>query len=129
MNLRGYYEWHYHAEEIIRLCEEVLSATKGMDEASFVSNQNVYDVTLENIRLIGRGVYQLPSGMFQFYPQVDWRGLMATRYALEQSNGFWDVKSDFFWQIIKETLPLLCSTLPAVLEKAADKGPLEQKRA
>ena len=121
--------WHHHAQEIVGLCEDVLSATKGMNKESFVSRQEVYDVTLENIRLIGCAVYKLPTGVFRIYPQVDWRGLMSVRYAMEQSNGFWDVKSRFFWRLIQQTLPLLLSTLQDVLDKTSKETVLEKKRA
>ena len=120
--MSAYYEWHYHAERIMELCEEILSDTKGMDQESFASDRSVYGSTLECIRLIGRGVEEFPSGVFRFYPQVDWRGIMAVCYTLEWSGGFLRVNSDFFWQVVKETIPLLLFTLPKVLGRASDDG-------
>ena len=115
-------EWCAYAEDIMRACEEVLLSTKGLDFESFMASQEVYEVVLNKVKVIGSGVYHLPQLFLTLNSKVDWRFLIATGWALEDSESRLGVDDSAIWSLISDVIPILSATLQLATQRSGLKS-------
>jgi uncharacterized protein with HEPN domain len=54
-------EWRFYLDDMIAFSGKVLAYTTGLDQASFVANELIYDATLRNLELIGEAATHIPD--------------------------------------------------------------------
>ena len=54
-------EWRFYIDDMLVCAEKVVSYTKGMDQAGFISRSMNYDATVRNLELIGEAATHIPD--------------------------------------------------------------------
>ena len=112
-------ETREYLEDMLLCCNKAQSFVKDLSPEEFFSEAEDlnYYATLRQLELIGWLAYNLPQSMLKDHPQVPWRFIIATSYALETLID-WHLENDVIWEFVEEVLPKLHPALESMLEKA-----------
>jgi uncharacterized protein with HEPN domain len=102
-------EWRFYIDDMIRFASNVLSYTKDLDQAGFVSSSLHYDATLRNLELIGEAATHVPAAIREANPDIPWRMIIATRNRL--IHAYLGIDNDTLWSIIVDDVPGLLGAL------------------
>ncbi len=98
--------WRFYLDDMIAFAEKVLAYTAGLDQATFVTSDVVYDATLRNLEMIGEAANRIPAAIRAGIPDIPWRLLSATRNRL--IHAYLGIDDDIVWSIVKDDIgPLL----------------------
>ena len=109
-------KWGFHecVEELIAACERTLSTTKDIDKSTFLPNTDPYEAVRWNMHCMGCAVFDLPRELFDVYPKLDWKFILAMGYGAERTYLEWNVADEVLWRLIEETIPKLLPTLKKI---------------
>ncbi len=110
----GSREWRFYVTDRIEFAEKVQAYTSKMDQATFVDDSVIYDVTLRNLELIGEAATHIPSAIRDEHPEIPWRAIIAARNRLAHS--YLSVDDDIIWTIIQDAIPKLLPALRDLLD-------------
>ena len=103
-------QWIFYVDDMIRFATRVLSYTEGIDQASFQTNDLVYDATLRNLELIGEAATHVPEDVrLRTAADIPWRLVIATRNRL--IHAYLGIDNDTLWSIIQGDIPALLEQL------------------
>ena len=102
---------HDYVNDMIEYCEEILNDTKGLDQELFFADRWIFSSTLLNLIRIGWAAHSLPRSMFDLYPSVNRKRVVAVGYILEKHRSSWDIKDKLIWLMIQDTIPKLLLVL------------------
>ena len=114
-------DWQECAKEMIVSCKEIISATQDLGYDHFNSDPKIHKVVSENIQQLGTVAYDLPQIIFDLYPKIDWRGLVAMGFALGEAKDFCQLKDIVLWIFVEDEVPELLPTLQHLLKEAKRK--------
>ena len=118
-------EWYKHAKEIVDSCQAVMFMTQELEYDTFIVNsedaQDTRLVISQYLQKIGTAAYDLPQVIFDLYPRIDWRGLVAMGFALEASEDLCSVTNRVLWSVVQDTLPELLTILQNLLKESKQK--------
>ena len=124
-------DWRECAKEMITLCQKVISVTKDLDYDEFVAHPEVCEIVAQNAQQLGLAAYDLPEAIFEFYPKVDWKALIAVGYLCDEADELYEVIQGLMWPVVKDTIPALLPILHHLLQGAererSGKGLRERK--
>ena len=92
--------WRFYLDDMIVFAEKVLTYTEGLDQAGFISSEQVYDPTLRNLELIGEAASHIPDDIRTAHPEIPWRMIIATRNRI--IHGYLGIDNDTLWSIIQD---------------------------
>ena len=107
-------EWRLYIRDMIAFGEKALDYAAGLDQATFVASSVTYDATLRNLQLIGEAATRVPEEMREARPEIEWRGIIATRNRLTRACR--TISDDILWKIIRRDVPELLPKLRSLLE-------------
>jgi uncharacterized protein with HEPN domain len=94
-----------YLEDIISACNSIDEYTAGMSFDAFVADRRTVDAVLWCITIIGEASRNIPDGIRDEIPDVEWREATDMRNAVV--HGYHTIDLDLVWQVIKtETKPL-----------------------
>ena len=102
-------------------CEEIMSVTKDLGYDHFTFDSKVHGMVVESIQKLGTVAYDLPQVIFDLYPKIDWRGLVAMGCALGEVKDLCKLEDTVLWSVVEETLPELLTTMQYLLKEAKRK--------
>ncbi len=115
MSESGTRQWSFYVDDMIRFASKVQAYTDGLDFASFVASELVYDATLRNLELIGEAATHIPDEVRSSSPKIPWRMIIATRNRL--IHGYLGIDQETVWSIVREEIPELLRELEALRER------------
>ncbi len=107
-------EWRLYIRDMIAFGEKTLDYTAGLSQAEFVASSITYDATLRNLQLIGEAATRVPEEAREARPEIEWRGIIATRNRL--AHDYLGIDDDAIWSIIRRDVPELLPKLRSLLE-------------
>lgn len=107
-------EWRLYIRDMIAFGEKALDYAAGLDQAAFVASSITYDATLRNLQLIGEAATRVPEEVREARPEIEWRGIIATRNRLTRACR--TISDDILWKIIQRDVPELLPKLRSLLE-------------
>ena len=107
-------EWRLYIRDMIAFGEKALDYAAGLDQAAFVAGSITCDATLRNRQLIGEAATRVPEEMREARPEIEWRGIIATRNRLTRACR--TISDDILWKIIRRDVPELLPKLRSLLE-------------
>ena len=121
---------HEYVNEMVKCCEEILSDTKGLDQKRFFADRWIFFSTLLNLIRIGWAAHSLPRSMFDLYPRINRRRIVAVGYILEKHRSSWNIEDKLIWLMVQETIPKLLpvlKTLQRSWQKSVEDIPEEDR--
>jgi uncharacterized protein with HEPN domain len=94
---------------MIRVAENVLAYSDGLDQAAFETTGLNYDATVRNLELIGEAATHIPSKIQEAYISARWRQVIVTRNRL--IHGYLGIDNDTLWSITQDDIPVLITGL------------------
>ncbi len=107
-------EWHFYVSDMIEFGEKILSYTKGLDQAEFVTDTLTYDATLRNLKLIGEAATRVPGDVHTAHPEIQWHRIIGTRNHMTQN--YLSLNDDIIWNVIQNDIPKLLPALRKLLD-------------
>lgn len=107
-------EWRFYVQDMIAFGEKTLDYAAGLSQAAFVASSLTYDATLRNLQLIGEAATRVPEEVREARPEIEWRGIIATRNRLTRACR--TISDDILWKIIRRDVPELLPKLRSLLE-------------
>src|SRR5450631_1905825 len=104
--------WGFYLDDMIKICEKVLSYTEGLDQEGFEADEKAYDATLRKLELIGEAATHIPETVCEAFSAIPWRKVVATRNRL--IHGYLGIDNDILWSIIQDDIPALLYELKKV---------------
>lgn len=95
--------------------------TEGMDLATFVENEVVFDAVLRNLEIIGEAAKSIPQLVRQRHPGIEWRKLAGLRDVL--AHNYFGLEPETIWDIVTNALPPVAARLAPIIsaEKEANR--------
>ncbi|MCY4152647.1 MAG: DUF86 domain-containing protein [Aestuariivita sp.] len=107
-------DWKRLFRDMIGFADKVMKNTSGLDQASFVENDLVYDATIRNLHLIGESASKVPENVRHQAADVAWRKIIGMRNRLV--HDYLGIDDDILWNVIKNEVPVLRDALRLFLE-------------
>ena len=105
------YTERQYVENMIRYCEKAIEFTKGMDQETFFADKYAKVATEGMLLKIGWSAYNLPRDMFDLYPEIDRRYLIAVGYMMIKSESTWTIDGKLVWSMVQDTIPAVLPIL------------------
>ena len=113
-------EWRFRAENMIKICENILINTRGMHEKIFFANRMIAPATLFNLQCLGGDALYLPPKLCASHKEIDWQDLIQLREDLIICFENLDEKK--IWHTIQNVVPKLSEALKQMLAET-EEGP------
>jgi uncharacterized protein with HEPN domain len=92
----------------------ILSSTN-LDKTAFLQDATLKRAFVRSIEVIGEAVKQLPDGLRQNYPAIEWRALAGMRDRL--IHHYFGVDYDIVWDVVVNKIPALDAEIRLILER------------
>ena len=99
-------ELHYATERVIR-------RTQHSTLADLLADEDLQDIVLRQLTIIGEATARVSDGTKQRYPQIDWRRITGMRNFVVHE--YFRVDFAAIWAVVIHHLPVLLLELPPVL--------------
>ena len=111
-------DWQEMVKKMVRICQSIMSITKDLDYDEFIADTESYEVVSKSIQQLALTAYDLPEVIFDLYPKVDWRGLIAAGYVYDKTDDLCEITQSLIWPVAQDTIPELLPTLHYLLKEA-----------
>ena len=113
--------WRMYIQDMIQFAERVMLYTQGLDKHTFLADLRTYDATLRNIELIGESATHIPDDVSEAHPEIAWRSIIGARNRV--AHAYLGIDDDVVWDIVQADIPILLSSLRALLDSAGQEAP------
>ncbi|MGI4742949.1 MAG: HepT-like ribonuclease domain-containing protein [Janthinobacterium lividum] len=110
-------EMHYAADRIVR-------RTHHSTLADFLQDEDLQDIVLRQLTIIGETTARISDNTKQRYPQIDWRRITGMRNFVVHE--YFRVDFAAIWDVVINHLPPLLLDLPLVLAQVLADEQLRQ---
>ena len=104
-------------EDIETSCTKILKHTKGLERASFSSDEIRFDGVLFNLQVIGEAVKNLPDELRERHSDIAWREIAGMRDII--SHAYFALDLDILWDAIRHDVPELLKRVREILRTRA----------
>ena len=108
--------------DILESITRIEEYTHGMDREGFFKDTQVQDAVIRRLEIIGEATKNIPDSFRDKYPDVPWRQMAGMRDVL--IHGYFGVKLERVWQVVKKELPGLKAKILQLLEEASREYPV-----
>lgn len=104
-----------YLEDILISGAKILRYTRGITLAEFVNDEKTYDAVIRNLQIIGEAVKNIPAGVRDRYPDIEWRKIAGLRDIL--AHAYFSLENEIIWDIIENKIPSLIERVERVLQE------------
>ncbi len=104
-------DWRLYLADMSEAGEKVLRYTKGMDAASFASDEKTRDAVLRNLEIAGEAAKRIPAAERAHLTHVDWRRIAGFRDIV--AHAYFGIDDAILWDIVHNKIPELLTALKA----------------
>ncbi|MEK7406697.1 MAG: DUF86 domain-containing protein [Acidobacteriota bacterium] len=99
--------------DILEAADRIASRIAGRDFASVGAEEDLQDVILRRLTVIGEAASQLSDDLRSRHPAVPWKRAIGLRHRV--THGYFGLDWTIIWKTISEDLPALRRQIAAVL--------------
>lgn len=103
-----------YLESMLEKIQKIEKNLKGVRYETFAEDDDIFDLVVRRMELLGEAVNKLPSSFRLKFPDVPWRDIIDTRNKL--IHDYMRISPRIVWKICKEDLPLLKKQLQDILK-------------
>lgn len=100
-------------EDILNSIEKIERYTSGIIFEDFSKNEMMIDATIRNLEIIGEAIRNIPKGIKEKYPEVEWKEAIGFRNIL--IHNYFGVDLESIWDTINNDIPILKEKIIKVL--------------
>ena len=93
---------------------KILEYTRGKSLEDFSDNSMLFDAVIRNLEVIGEAAKNIPKGIRQKYPQIEWKKLSDMRNII--IHEYFGIDNKIVWDIIQNKLPELITKIESILQ-------------
>lgn len=112
--------WELFLRDMLEAAQKVIRYTAGHPMEAFVADEMAYDATLRNLEILGEAAKNIPEGIRQLHPEVDWRGVAGLRDIL--AHAYFALDNETLWKIVRTDIPRLLDLLREIEAKLPEEG-------
>ena len=94
-----------YLNDILEAVERIEKYTDGLTFENFSKNPLVVDAVIRNFEIIGEAAKNIPAGVKENQPQIQWKEMAGMRDKL--SHEYFGVNMEILWRTAKNRLPVL----------------------
>jgi uncharacterized protein with HEPN domain len=91
------------------------AASSGMDKDIFLVDETRKRAFVRSLEIIGEATKNIPDGLRDEYPQIQWRAIAGLRDRL--IHGYFGIDYDIVWDVLRNHIPILAATIEAMLQR------------
>ena len=100
-------------QELHYAANRAWSRTQGSDLTAFLQNEDLQDIVLRQLTIVGEAAARVSADTKQRYPQIEWRRTTGMRNFVVHE--YFRVDFTLIWDAVTTLLPALLLELPGVL--------------
>ncbi|MEK7521501.1 MAG: DUF86 domain-containing protein [Patescibacteria group bacterium] len=108
-------DYRLYLDDIWESIERIEKRTKRLTKAKFEKDLDIQDVLIRRLEVIGEAVKHIPSEIRKKHPEVTWKKIAGARDIF--AHGYFMVKLNRVWNIVKKDIPVLKKQIRALLEE------------
>ena len=102
-------DWRLYWNDMREAAAKVVLFTKGMDNASFASNELTRDAVLRNLEVIGEAAKHIPPEIRAEVIDLEWRRVVGFRDIV--AHAYFGIDNAILWNIVSVKVPELIAAL------------------
>ncbi|MBU0701930.1 DUF86 domain-containing protein [bacterium] len=92
-------------EDIIEMIKKIERYTHGKSFEDFSIDEMAIDAVIRNFEIIGEAANNIPKGIQQKYPYVEWKEMVGFRNVI--IHDYFGINLKTVWNTVKNNIPLL----------------------
>ncbi len=92
----------------------LLQHSAGLTAEEFLQDDTLQRAFVRSLEIIGEAAKHIPEDFRRHHPAIDWRGMSGMRDRL--IHGYFGVDYGIVWDVVKNHVPELRSTILSILE-------------
>jgi uncharacterized protein with HEPN domain len=105
-------EYLKHIRDEITFLE---AESAGININEFLGDETLKRAFVRSIEVIGEATKNIPEGLRDEYPQIQWRAIAGMRDRL--IHGYFGIDYDIVWDVLKNHIPALAETIDEMLPR------------
>ena len=106
--------------DMLTAIDKVGRYTRGVDAASFATDEVIVDAVLRNLEVLGEAARNVPGEVRDAHPEIPWKRMVGFRNIV--AHVYFGVDLDNVWKIVSENVPPVRPALEALLEELERAG-------
>lgn len=99
--------------DILEACDRIASRIAGRELASVTADEDLQDIILRRLTVIGEAASKLSEDLRSRHPDVPWKQTISLRHRV--THGYFGLDWRIIWKTITEDLPLLRQQIAEIL--------------
>jgi uncharacterized protein with HEPN domain len=108
-------DYKLYLDDISKAIKKIEKYTKGLTFPELKKKDLIIDGVARNLEIIGEAAKNIPTGIKEKYPDVEWKKVSALRDIL--AHEYFGIDLEILWDIIKNKLPDLKRKLSPIVKK------------
>jgi uncharacterized protein with HEPN domain len=104
-----------YLEDILTAAARITSYVQGYTREGFGNDAKTVDAVVRNLEIIGEAVKQVPAGVREQAPDVEWAKIAGLRVIL--IHAYSGVDLDIVWDVVTNKVPSLAQKVNALLRR------------
>ena len=109
---RSVREYLKHIRDEITFLE---AESAGINKIEFLGDEIRKRAFVRSIEVIGEATKNIPEGLRDEYPQIQWRAISGMRDRL--IHGYFGIDYDIVWDVLRSHIPTLAETIDEMLRR------------
>jgi uncharacterized protein with HEPN domain len=80
----------------------------------FLDDERTYDAVIRNLQIIGEAAKQIPLGLREQHPAVNWRNIAGLRDII--THAYFQIRNEIIWDIVHSKIEVLQAEIQRILE-------------
>ncbi|GIK42633.1 MAG: DUF86 domain-containing protein [Chloroflexota bacterium] len=108
-------DYKLYLADILEAIRKIESYTQGLSLLEFGQDEMRVDAVMRNLEIIGEATKNIPVGVRQKYPAVEWRKIAGLRDVA--IHAYFTIDLRIIWDIVENKLPGLQHDVATMLEQ------------
>jgi len=108
-------DYKLYLDDIIKATKRIEKYTNGLTLKRLKKDDLTTDGVVRNLEIIGEAVKNIPAGVKDSYPDIEWKKIAGLRDIL--AHEYFGIDLEILWDIIKNKLPDFKKKIARLLKK------------